>query len=43
MWKKCCVGWEGLNIFNNRITFLCTGRTDMYNSVIYMGLCIHVV
>ena len=25
MWKKCRVGWKGLNIFNNQIIFLCTG------------------
>ena len=28
MWKKCRVGWEGLNIFNNRITFL---SREVYN------------
>ena len=25
MWKKCRVGWKGLNISNNQITFLSRG------------------
>ena len=25
MWNKCHVAWKGLNIFNNRITFLSRG------------------
>ena len=39
MWKKCCVAWKGLNIFNNRITFL---SWQLYNVEILLliWLCV---